>query len=82
MVEMFREIGISDGAIRQTPDRYEFTQAEHDAAARWKAEHMRDPDWVAALQSGKMVGPSDNRRDPRRDKMLANIILTGNIKAV
>jgi hypothetical protein len=69
---MFREIGISDAVIRQTLTDREVTQAEHDVVAKWKADRMRDHDWTKKYLAGD--------GDQVRDMLLANIVLSSNIK--
>ena len=69
---MFREIGISDAVIRQTLTDQEVTQAEHDAVSKWKADRLRDQDWTKKYLAGD--------GDQVRDMLLANIVLSSNIK--
>jgi hypothetical protein len=69
---MFREMGISDAVIRQTLTDQEVTQAEHDAVSRWRSDRMRDHDWVKKYLAGD--------GDQVRDMLLANIVLSSNIK--
>jgi hypothetical protein len=70
--KMFRELGISDATIKQTLTDYQVTQREHDAVAKWKADRMRDSEWVKKWLSGE--------GEHARDMMLANIALTSTIK--
>jgi hypothetical protein len=69
---MFRELGISDATIKQTLSDYEVSQQEHDVVAKWKADRMRDSEWVKKWLSGE--------GEQARDMMLANIVLTSTIK--
>ena len=48
------------------------TQAEHDAAKRWKADRMGDKEWREKFLAGDAVA--------KREKMLADIILSSPIK--
>jgi hypothetical protein len=70
--KMFRELGIRDEVIKQTLTDYEVSQQDHDAVAKWKADRLRDSAWVKAWLSGE--------GEQARDMMLANIVLTSNIK--
>ena len=70
--KMFRELGISDATIKQTLTDYQITQQEHDVVAKWKADRMRDSEWVKKWLSGE--------GEHARDMMLANIVLTSTIK--
>lgn len=70
--KMFRELGIRDEVIRETLTDQEITQQDYDAVARWKADRLKDSAWVKAWLSGE--------GDQARDMMLANIVLSSNIK--
>ena len=70
--QMFREMGIDDGAIRQTLTGHEVTQEEYNAVARLKAERLRDPEWVEQFLAGSA--------SHKRDSMLMNIVLSSSIK--
>lgn len=72
MVEMLRGLEFSDAAIRETINGHEMTQAEHDAAKRWKSDKMGDKEWVARYLAGDAVA--------KREKMLADVILASPIK--
>src|SRR5258705_8089693 len=65
--EMLRDAGIGDDVIRQTLSNQEITQAERDAVARWKADKMRDSEWVKKYLAGE--------GEHKRAMMLANIVL-------
>jgi hypothetical protein len=75
-----RETGISDGVIREILSGKPVTQEAHDAAVRWKADHMRDSDWRNALLGGKMITENGIRRDPRRDLLTVNYLITTDIR--
>ena len=68
----FRDLGIRDEVIRQTLTDYEVTPQEHAVVTKWKADRMRDPEWVEKYLAG--------HGDHKRDMMLANIVLTSKIK--
>ena len=70
--KMFRELGIGDATIKQTLENHEVTQQEHDVVASWKAARLKDSAWVKAWLSGE--------GEQARDMMLANIVLSSNIK--
>jgi hypothetical protein len=70
--DMLRALGIRDEVIRETLTDREVTQQEHDVVARWKADRMRDSEWVKKWLSGE--------GEQARDMMLANIVLTSTIK--
>jgi hypothetical protein len=68
-----REIGIGDGAIRQTLSDYEVTQQEYDAVQVWKGQRMRSPEFVKQYLSGEP--------DFVKQMTLANIVLSSTIKS-
>lgn len=70
--KMFRELGIRDEVIKETLSNHEVSQQEHDVVAKWKADRMRDSDWVKKWLSGE--------GEQARDMMLANIVLSSTIK--
>jgi hypothetical protein len=72
--KMFRELGIRDEVIKQTLSDHEISQAEHDVVAKWKADRMRDSDWVEKWLAGE--------GEQARDMVLANIVLSSSIKKV
>jgi hypothetical protein len=69
---MLRELGIRDPVIKQTLEGYEISQEEHDVVARWKADRMKDSEWVKKWLSGE--------GEQAREMMLANIVLSSNVK--
>jgi hypothetical protein len=69
---MFRELGILDATIRQTLTDHEVTQQEHDVVAQWKADRMRNSEYVKKWLAGE--------GEQAREMMLANIVLTSSIK--
>jgi hypothetical protein len=71
MVDMLRNLEIGDDVIRQTLDGRPVTQAEHDAAKRWKSDHMGDKEWSTKFLAGDALA--------KREKMLADIILSSPI---
>jgi hypothetical protein len=70
--KMFRELGINDATIKQTLLDHEMTQQEHDVVAKWKADRMRDSEYVKKWLSGE--------GEQAREMMLANIVLSSSIK--
>jgi hypothetical protein len=69
---MLREMGISDGATRQTLSGYEVSQAEFDAVTAWRSQRMKSPEFVKAYLSGEP--------DAVKQMTLANIVLSSGIK--
>jgi hypothetical protein len=70
--KMFRELGIRDEVIRETLTDRPVTQQEHDVVAKWKADRMRDSEYVKKWLSGE--------GEQAREMMLANIVLSSSIK--
>jgi hypothetical protein len=70
--KMFRELGINDATIKQTLSDHEVTQQEHDIVAKWKADRMRDSEYVKKWLSGE--------GEQAREMTLANIVLSSSIK--
>lgn len=69
-----QEIGIADQITREVlAGTHKVTQAEFDMTKQWKTDRMRDKDWVDQYLSGD--------REARRKMALANLILSGGIKA-
>ena len=74
VVEHLRERGISDGAIRELLNDDKVAQWEHDAAKRWKDEHMSDREWTKKWRAGDALAA--------KEMILADIILNSEIKGV
>jgi hypothetical protein len=71
---MLREVGIKDEIIKDVlAGTHTVTKAEYDATVRWKADHMSDPVWVKSYLGGSA--------EARRQAVLADIILSSNIKS-
>jgi hypothetical protein len=71
-VALFRDLGIRDDVIKQTLNGQEVTQAEYDTVKRWKADRMRDSEWVKKYLAGE--------GEHKREMMLADIVLSSSIK--
>jgi len=71
--EMLRELGASEGVIRQTLNNDPVTQQEHDAVARLKRAKMADAEWSKKLFAGD--------RSVRLEMVLADIVLSSRIKS-
>jgi hypothetical protein len=72
MAGMLREIGINEGTIQQTLEDREVTQAEFDAVANWKAQHLHDKEWTKSWLAGDV--------EAAKQMVLANIVLSSSIK--
>ena len=71
-VAMMREMGIRGDVIREALAGYEPSQALIDETTRYKADLMSNPEWRKKFMSGDV--------EARRQKFLANSILTGGIR--
>jgi hypothetical protein len=68
-----RDIGIRDEIIKDViAGTHTVTKEEYAATERWKAEHMRDQEWVKRYLAGD--------GDTNEKMTLANIILSGGIR--
>jgi hypothetical protein len=68
-----REIGIRDEIIKDVlTGEHKVTRAEYEMTERWKAERMRDKEWVQRYLT--------NDGDAHEKMTLANIILSGGIR--
>lgn len=68
-----REIGIRDEIIKDViAGTHKVTRAEYEATERWKAERMRDQEWVKRYLAGD--------GEPKEKMMLASIILSGGVR--
>jgi hypothetical protein len=72
MAGLFRELGIREEVIKQTLEDHQVTQQEHDVVAKWKADRLKNSEWVKKWLSGESV--------QAREMMLANIVLSSNVK--
>jgi hypothetical protein len=73
VVSHLRDIGIRDEIIRDVvAGTHKVTKEEYAATERWKAEHMRDQEWVKRYLAGD--------GEPREKMTLANIILSGGVR--
>src|SRR5690348_492003 len=70
--EMLRELGISDGVVREVLSEATYTQAEHDATKIWLKQHEADEEWCAKLKAGDI--------EAKKQFMLASIILSSPIR--
>jgi hypothetical protein len=73
VAETLAGMGISPGAIKETLEAREVSQQEFDAATNWLKLHQRDAEWSKRVLAGDA--------DASRDLLLANIILSSQIKA-
>lgn len=70
---MMQELGIRSEIIRDAlSDKHTVTRAEFEATKVWKADRMTDPEFTKRWLAGD--------REAKRKMMLADIILTGNVK--
>lgn len=68
-----REIGIREEIIKDVVGgTHAVSKEEYAATERWKAERMRDPEWVKRYLAGE--------GEPKEKMMLADIILSGGVK--
>lgn len=68
-----KEIGIRPEIIKDViAGTHKVTRAEYEATERWKADRMRDKEWVQRYMT--------NDGDAREKMTLANIILSGGIR--
>jgi hypothetical protein len=68
-----REVGIRDEIIKDVlAGTHKVSKEEYAATERWKAEKMRDHEWVKRYLAGD--------GEPRQKMTLANIILSGGIR--
>ena len=73
VAQALREIGIKDSIIKDViAGTHKVTKEEYAATERWKAERMRDQEWVKRYLAGD--------GEPREKMTLANIILSGGIR--
>jgi hypothetical protein len=67
-VPWLREMGISDGSIRQLLSDQKVSKEEHRLVSDFKARHMRDPEWTKKYLAGDM--------DARKLMTLCNIVMS------
>ncbi len=69
---MLREIGLSDGVVRQALAGEGVPQAEFDAVTIWKGQRMRDPEFTAKYLAG----------DPEAGRLMttANVVIANGVK--
>ena len=68
------DLGIRSEITRDVlAGTHKVSQAEYDATQQWKADHLADKEWVGKYMSGD--------REAKRKMTLANIILSGGVKA-
>src|SRR5439155_16679015 len=70
--QMFRELGIRDEVIREFLTDRPVTRKEHDLVAQWRAEKLRDSEWVKKYMAGEGL--------QRREMMIASGILSTSIR--
>jgi hypothetical protein len=71
-LEHVRSLGIREEIVQQLANRMPIPQSEHDAVARWKAGHMKDPAFLRKYFDGDY--------EARQQMTIANIVLMSPIK--
>jgi hypothetical protein len=71
-IEHARSLGIREEIVQQLATRMPIPQSEHDAVARWKAGHLKDPAWLRKYFDGDY--------EARQQMTIANIVLLCPIK--
>lgn len=62
-----RDVGLSDGAIRQVFENKPVSRAEYDAVKRLHGDRLKDADWTKKLLGGDKVA--------HRDLLLMQVVL-------
>jgi hypothetical protein len=71
-VDGLRELGISDGAVRQALEGDKVTRAEHEMAKHHREAMHSNPDWVKKFLAGE--------HGARRESLLLSIILSSDVE--
>jgi hypothetical protein len=71
-IEHARSLGIKEEILQQLATRMPIPQSEHDAIARWRAGHLKDPAWLRRWFDGGY--------EERQQMTIANIVLMSPIK--
>jgi len=66
-----RDIGVSEGAIKEMLSGRQAPHEEYEAVKRWKADALRNSEWTKRLLSGD--------QEAQRQLVLANIVLTNGV---
>jgi hypothetical protein len=66
-----RNIGVSEGAIKEMLSGRQAPPEEYEAVKRWKSDALRNPEWTKKLLSGD--------QEAQRQLVLANIVLTNGV---
>jgi hypothetical protein len=71
-IEHARSLGIKEEILQQLANRMPIPQSEHDAVARWRTGHLKDPAWLRRWFDGGY--------EERQQMTVANIVLLCPIK--